>query len=282
MSKNVIEIKNLSKSYKEFKIENFSLEVPSGSIVGLIGENGAGKTTLIKLILNMIKKDNGTVTVLGKDNLTELCDVKNNIGVVLDEPGIPDFLTVKDVNKIMKNIFTNWNEKDFLHYVKKLKVPENKTFKEFSKGMKMKLGLAIALSHKPELLILDEATNGLDPVMRDEVNDIFMEFTRNENHSILVSSHIVSDLDKICDYIVFMHDGRLLLCEEKDLLREKYGLVSCSKEQMKNIKKETVIGKKETPYGITLLMERRNIPKGMSVTPTDVEEMFVFMVKGEN
>lgn len=279
MNNNAITIQKLSKYYKDFQIENFNLELPSGSIMGLIGENGAGKTTLIKLILNMIRKDNGTITILGKDSQKELTSVKDDIGVVLDEPCIPEYLKAKEINKIMKNIFTHWNEKTFFGYLQKLKVPENKTFKEFSKGMKMKLGLAIALSHNPKLLILDEATNGLDPVMRDEVNDIFMEFTREETHSILVSSHIVSDLDKICDYIAFMHNGQLLICDEKDLLMEKYGVINCTKDELKNINTSAIVGKKKTPYGINVLMERRNIPQGLKVSAVDVEDLFIFMVK---
>ncbi len=279
MNNNAITIQEVAKSYKDFQIENFSLELPSGSIMGLIGENGAGKTTLIKLILNMIRKDSGTITVLGKDNEKELTAVKDDIGVVLDEPCIPEYLKTKEINKIMKNIFANWNENTFFDYLKKLKVPENKTFKEFSKGMKMKLGLTIALSHDPKLLILDEATNGLDPVMRDEVNDIFMEFTRNADRSILVSSHIVSDLDKICDYIAFMHEGKLLLCDEKDLLLEKYGVINCTKEELQKLDTSAIVGKKKTPYGINVLMERRNIPQGLKISAVDVEDLFVFMVK---
>ena len=282
MSNNAIIIEKLSKSYKDFQIENFSLELPSGSIMGLIGENGAGKTTLIKLILSMIRKDSGTITVLGKDSEKELTTVKNDIGVVLDEPCIPEYLKAKEINKIMKNIFANWNENTFFDYLKKLKVPENKTFKEFSKGMKMKLGLVIALSHNPKLLILDEATNGLDPVMRDEVNDIFMEFTRDAEHSILVSSHIVSDLDKICDYIAFMHNGKLMLCDEKDLLLEKYGVINCTKEELNKLNSSAIVGKKKTPYGINVLMERKNIPKGANVSSVDVEDLFIFMVKEDN
>lgn len=282
MSNNAIIIQKLSKSYKDFQIENFNLALPCGSIMGLIGENGAGKTTLIKLILNMIRKDNGTITVLDKDSEKDLTLVKNDIGVVLDEPCIPEYLKAKEINKIMKNIFANWNEEIFFDYLKKLKVPENKNFKEFSKGMKMKLGLVIAFSHNPKLLILDEATNGLDPVMRDEVNDIFMEFTRDESHSILVSSHIVSDLDKICDYIAFMHDGKLMLCDEKDLLLEKYGVINCSKDELNKLDSSAIVGKKKTPYGINVLMERKNIPQGLTVSAVDVEDLFVFMVKEDN
>ena len=217
---NALEIKGLSKEYKDFRLDNVSFEVPSGSIVGLIGENGSGKTTIIKLILNMIKKNGGEITVLGKNK--DISDIKNEIGVVMDEPGFPAFLNAKEINRIMKNIFSNWSEDTFFGYLKKLKVPDNKEYKDMSKGTKMKTGIAVALSHNPRLLILDEATNGLDPVVRSEVNEIFTEFTRDESHSILISSHIVSDLDRICDYIVFIHNGKLMLFEEKDRLLEKY------------------------------------------------------------
>ena len=248
--------------------------------MGLIGENGSGKTTIIKLILNMIKKNGGEITVLGKNK--DISDIKNEIGVVMDEPGFPAFLNAKEINRIMKNIFSNWSEDTFFGYLKKLKVPDNKEYKDMSKGTKMKTGIAVALSHNPRLLILDEATNGLDPVVRSEVNEIFTEFTRDESHSILISSHIVSDLDRICDYIVFIHNGKLMLFEEKDRLLEKYCIVHCTREQLSSIERSKIIGRKENKYDISVLMEKSQVKSGFSTSPVDIEELFVFMAKEDN
>ena len=277
---NALEIKGLSKEYKDFRLDNVSFEVPSGSIVGLIGENGSGKTTIIKLILNMIKKNGGEITVLGKNK--DISDIKNEIGVVMDEPGFPAFLNAKEINRIMRNIFSNWSEDTFFGYLKKLKVPDNKEYKDMSKGTKMKTGIAVALSHNPRLLILDEATNGLDPVVRSEVNEIFTEFTRDESHSILISSHILSDLDRICDYIVFIHNGKLMLFEEKDRLLEKYCIVHCTREQLSSIERSKIIGRKENKYDISVLMEKSQVKSGFSTSPVDIEELFVFMAKEDN
>ena len=276
---NAIEIKNLSKRYPGFALDNLNLTLPQGYIMGLIGENGAGKSTTIKLILNMIKRDSGTITILGKDNRDNIRLSKEDIGVVLDEVGIPACLNAKQVNKVMKNTFRNWDERLYSEYLQKLAVPLNKRFEDFSRGMKMKLGIAVALSHQPKLLLLDEATSGLDPVIRDEILDIFSEFTRNEEHAILISSHIVSDLEKICDYIAFLHQGKLLLCEEKDLLKAKYGIIHCTKEQLAEIDPKAIKGKKENPYGVEAIVLRTAIPAGINVSPIDIEQLFIFMAK---
>lgn len=276
---NAIEIKNLTKEYDGFKLDRLNLTLPMGCIMGLVGENGAGKSTTIKLILNMIKKNSGTVTLLGKNTETELNNIKDDIGVVLDTPGFPQCLNSKQINNIMKYTFKNWNEDTFLGYVKKLNIPDKKEFKDYSSGMKMKLGIAVALSHNAKLLILDEATNGLDPVVRDEVLEIFSEFTRDENHSILISSHIVSDLEKICDYVAFLHKGKLMLCEEKDLLIEQYGMIHCAKEELNRIKASGIIGKKENPYGVNAVVKRSAVPTGMNISPVGIEELFIFMAK---
>lgn len=276
---NAIEIKNLTKEYDGFKLDRLNLTLPMGCIMGLVGENGAGKSTTIKLILNMIKKNSGTVTLLGKNTETELNNIKDDIGVVLDTPGFPQCLNSKQINNIMKYTFKNWNEDTFLGYVKKLNIPDKKEFKDYSSGMKMKLGIAVALSHNAKLLILDEATNGLDPVVRDEVLEIFSEFTRDENHSILISSHIVSDLEKICDYVAFLHKGKFMLCEEKDLLIEQYGMIHCAKEELNRIKASGIIGKKENPYGVNAVVKRSAVPTGMNISPVGIEELFIFMAK---
>ena len=279
---NAIEIKDLCKTYPGFSLDHVNLTLPCGCIMGLVGENGAGKSTTIRLILDMIARDNGTITLLGKDNRENIRLLKEDIGVVLDEVGIPACLNPKQVGKIMANTFRNWEQAVYDSLLEKLAVPPEKPFKDFSRGMKMKLGIAIALSHRPKLLILDEATSGLDPVVRDEVLDLFSEFTREESHAVLISSHIVSDLEKICDYIAFLHKGRLLLCEEKDALKEKYGILRCSREQLSALPPEAVIGRKETAYGVEAIAARDAVPAGLSLSPIDIEELFIFMVKGAN
>lgn len=276
---NALEIRGLTKDYGAFSLRNLNLTLPSGCILGLIGENGAGKSTTIKLILDMIRKDEGTITILGQDNQKNLRDLKQDIGVVLDEVGIPECLTPLQVGKIMAGTFTRWEDGLYREYLRRFSLPEKKPFKELSKGMKMKLGLAVALSHHPRLLILDEATAGLDPVVREEILDILTDFTRDESHSVLISSHIVSDLEKICDHIAILHQGQLLLCEEKDRLLETYGLLSCTREQLENLEPGTVLGKKESPYGVQALVRRDLVPAGWNVSPVNTEELFIFLVK---
>ena len=278
---NALEIKGLSKSFTGFKLDNLNLTLPRGCIMGLIGENGAGKSTTIKLILNMLHKESGTIAVLGKDNGENITLLKEDIGVVMDEAGIPSCLNAKQVGKIMKNTFRQWDESGYDRLIKKLSLPENKPFKDFSRGMKMKLGIAIAMSHGAKLLILDEPTSGLDPVVRDEVVEMFYDFTRDENHTILISSHIVSDLEKLCDYIAFLHKGKLLLCEEKDVLLSEYGIIHCVPEKLAELEGIDIKYKKETPYGTTLMVSRKNIPDTIKVSPISIEELFLFMVKEE-
>ena len=276
---NALEIKNLTKHYGDFTLDNLNLTLPSGCIMGLIGENGAGKSTTIKLILDMIRRDEGTITLLGRDNRENITLTKQDIGVVLDEVGIPACLSAVQVGKVMARTFTRWDKELYAQYLKKLNLPEKRPFKEYSKGMKMKLGIAVALSHHPKLLILDEATSGLDPVVRDEVVEMFSEFTRDESHAVLISSHIVSDLEKICDYIAFLHQGKLMLCEEKDRLLEEYGLIHCSREQLSELDQAAVKGVKTSPYGVEALVRRDGVPAGIPVSPVSIEELFIFMVK---
>lgn len=276
---NVLEIKNLTKSYPGFTLDNLNLALPSGCIMGLIGENGAGKSTTIKLILDMIHKDRGSIIIFGKDNGDGIELIKEDIGVVMDEVGIPECLTVRQVGNVMKYTFQNWDEVEYARLVQKLALPDKKQFKEFSRGMKMKLGIAIALSHHAKLLILDEATSGLDPVVRDEVVEMFSDFTRDENHSILISSHIVSDLEKLCDYIAFLHNGKLLLCEEKDQLLAEYGLIHCTADELQSLPSDAVKYKKENAYGVEAMVLRSALPSGIHVSPISIEELFVFMVK---
>lgn len=273
---NALEIRSLQKHRKGFSLDGINLTLPAGCIMGLIGENGAGKTTTIKLMLDMIRKDGGTVRILGKDS-AEIS--KEDIGVVLDEVGLPTCLTACQVDKIMSKAYTQWSSDEFFAYLKCLNVPENKAFSALSRGMKMKLGIACALSHKAKLLILDEATSGLDPAVRDEVIDILLDFTRDEEHSVLISSHIVSDLEKICDYIAFLHKGRLMLCEEKDRLYEQYGIIRCDEKTLSAIEPSAVIGKRVSAFGVEAIVRRDTVPEGVSIAPVGIEELFVFMVK---
>ena len=276
---NALEIKNVSKSFSGFCLDNISLALPSGCMMGLIGENGAGKSTTIKLILDMLHKDGGTITILGKDNGKDISLTKEDVGVVMDEVGMPECLTAKQIGKVMKHTFRNWNEAEYARLLQKLSLPDNKPFKDFSRGMKMKLGIAVAMSHGAKLLLLDEPTSGLDPVVRDEVVDMFYDFTRDENHSILISSHIVSDLEKLCDYVAFLHKGKLLLCEEKDVLLSEYGIIHCTVEQLSTFDNSVVKYKKETPYGAEIIVSREGAPEGFKLSPISIEELFVFMVK---
>ena len=272
---NALEIKNLTKHYNGFTLDNISFSLPQGCILGLIGENGAGKSTTIRSILGSLKYD-GDIKVLGKPISA---DLKNRIGVVLDEVGFPDKLNVKDVNSIMKNMFTNWDNDAFLGYIKKFGLPDDKAFSEFSKGMKMKLGIAVALSHNAELLILDEPTSGLDPLVRDEIIDILNDFTRDDNHSILISSHIVSDLEKLCDYIAFLHKGKLMLCEEKDALLEQYVFINTSEEKLAELDENAVKGKRSSKWGAEAIVDRELIPDSFDTKPVTIEDLFIFMAK---
>ena len=276
---NALEIRNLTKSYPDFTLDSINLTLPSGCIMGLIGENGAGKSTTIKLILDMIHKDSGSITILGKDNGDNIKLTKEDIGVVMDEVGIPECLTVKQVGNVMKHTFQNWDNAEYARLVQKLELPDKKQFKELSRGMKTKLGIAIAMSHNSKLLILDEATSGLDPVVRDEVVEMFSDFTRDESHSILISSHIVSDLEILCDYIAFLHKGKLLLCEEKDQLLAEYGLIHCTADELQRLPSDAVKYEEENAYGVQAMVSRSAVPTGFRVSPISIEELFVFMVK---
>ncbi len=276
---NALEIKNLTKNYGEFKLDNLNLTLPGGCILGLIGENGAGKSTAIMLILDMIKRDGGSVKILGRDNAKEIRLIKEDVGTVFDEVGIPECLNARKVGKIMRGTFKNWNAEEYESLLKKLSMPLDKPFGEFSRGMKMKLGLAVAMSHDAKLLLLDEATSGLDPLVRDEVLDILNDFTRDENHSVLLSSHIVSDLEKICDYIAFLHKGKLILFEEKDVLLSEYGIIHCTEQRLSELDQTAIKHKKITPYGAEAIVKRSAVPSGTEISPVSIEELFVQTAK---
>ena len=279
---NAIELNHIHKSFGGFAIQDLSLTVPSGTICGLVGENGAGKSTTIRLLMNALRSDGGTARVLGVDvSSPEFRAVKEDVGVVLDEAYYPETLTAVQVGKVMAGTYKRWDQGIYDGYLRRFDLPGKKPFKDFSRGMKMKLAIAVALSHQPKLLILDEATSGLDPIVRDEVLEIFNEFTREEEHSILISSHILSDLEKLCDYIAFLHRGRLLFCDEKDRLLEAYGVFAGTAEQMESLREEAVIGREASGYGgVRALVRREEVPAGLELERATVEDIILFMVKG--
>ena len=278
---NALELRGIQKSYDGFTLGPLDLTLPEGCILGLVGENGAGKTTTIKLILDMIGRDGGTVTLFGKGNRESFPLGREEVGVVLDEVGFSACLNASEVGRVMRGVYRGWDDAAYADYLRRFELPEKKKFKEYSLGMKKKLGIAVALSHHPKLLILDEPTGGLDPVVRDEVVNIFSEFTRDESHAVLISSHIVSDLEKLCDYIAFLHKGKLMLCEEKDRLYEEYGIAHCTREDLAAIAPSAVLGKRETPYGVDALLRREDAPRGAELGRVDIEELFILMAKGE-
>ena len=280
---NALEIRGLTKHYKDFTLGPIDLTLPGGTICGLVGENGAGKSTTMKLILGSCEADSGSVTVLGQDNRSAgFTLTKSDLGVVLDDPGIPQCLTAVQVGNVMAGIYPNWDAAAYADLCQKFSLPLHKKYKDLSRGMKMNQGLAIALAHHPKLLLLDEATSGLDPVIRDELIDLLLDFTRDEDHAILVSSHIVSDLEKLCDTIAFLHKGQLLLCEDKDALRDGYALWHGTTQQLEELDPAAILRQRTTPYGTEALVRRDALPVGSPLTPVSIEELFVQMVKGED
>lgn len=276
---NVLELCNVVKNYEDFKLDNISFAVPRGCICGFIGQNGAGKTTTIQLILDIIKKDAGTIKVFGQDMQPEL---KVKIGVVFDEMGFHEFLTAKEINNIMKNIYANWKEDVFFEYLKRFSLPKKKRCGSFSRGMRMKLQIAVALSHEAELLILDEPTSGLDPIVRNEILQIFQEFVLEENHTILLSSHITGDLERIADNVTFIDRGRIILSGDKNEILEKHGLLKCKKEELAEINKEDIVSVRRSAFCTEVLVSdkekcREKYSK-MVVEQPSLEEIMIFYV----
>lgn len=282
---NILEIKNLCKKYKDFELKNINIELPKGMIMGLIGENGAGKTTTIRAILNLLNDTSGEIKIFGLDNKEYEKQIKEDIGVVLDDSFFSDNMNPKDINKIMRNIYKNWDESVYIKYLDNFKLPSNQNIKEYSSGMKMKLKLAVALSHKAKLLILDEPTSGLDPIARNEILDVFQEFIQDENNSILVSSHITSDLEHIADYITFISDGNIIFCKSKDELLDNYGIVKCSEEQFKEIDQKDYINCKKSKYEYELLIEdRMEFKRKYNIQIIDkpsIENIMLIYIKGD-
>ena len=284
---NILELQNLSKSYEksDFTLDRISFSLPCGSILGFVGENGAGKTTTIGCILNTIRKDSGTVKLFGKEMGDEDTDIREKIGVVYDGDNFPGYWTAGQLSKVMAGLFKNWDQALFQKYLEDFQLPPKQKIKCYSKGMTMKLAIAAALSHHPELLILDEATSGLDPVMRDDMLDVFLEFVQEENHSILLSSHITSDLEKVADHITFIHKGRLILTAPKDDLVYRYAVMRCRESQFQAVDREDVLAYRKRDMQIDVLVadgrEAQRKYKDVVVDHTSVDEIMLLLAKGE-
>ena len=276
-------ISGLTKTYKDFMLNGVSFSVPCGSIVGLIGENGAGKSTTINAVLGLIQKEAGSICVLGKEQPDN--EIKEQIGVVFDGNNYPEIFSTRKLNRVMKDIYHSWEEHTFLNLLKKFSLPTDKPIKQFSKGMKMKLAIAVALSHNSKLLILDEATSGLDPVIRDDLLDILLDFAQDETHSILISSHITTDLEKIADYIVFIHEGQVVFSKLKDELIEQYGIIKCGAAQFEALDKSDIIVYRKMDYEWQVLVAdraamKKKYPKTL-IDSVSIDEIMLLYVKGE-
>ena len=273
---NILELQKVTKSYpkSDFTLDEITFSLPYGSILGFVGENGAGKTTTINCILNTAAKDGGTDT-----------DIREKIGVVFDGDNFPGFWTAKQLSKVMAGLYQNWDEALFRKYLEEFQLPPRQKIRHYSKGMTMKLAIAAALSHHPELLILDEATSGLDPVMRDDMLDVFLEFVQEENHAILLSSHITSDLEKVADYITFIHGGRLILTAAKDELIYQYAVLRCKESQFLTLDKEDILAYRKRDTQIDVLVadggKARQKYKEVVADHASVDEIMLLLVKGE-
>ena len=281
---NAIEVKGLTKKRDTFFLNNVNLTVPKGYIVGLIGENGAGKSTTIKAILNLINKDSGTIKIFGQDYQQHEKEIKQQIGVVFDDCHFPKQLTAKDLNLILKNIYSNWDTNLYHDYLNQFKLPLNKPIKDLSRGMKMKLSLATALSHRPKLLILAGPTSGLDPIIRNEILDIFLDFIQDEEHSILISSHITSDLEKVADYITFIHEGEIVFSDSKDHLLYDYGLIKCQEKDFCSIDPEDIVKYKKNSYHYEVLIKNKrqlkNKYKALTMDSVSIEDLMLLHIGG--
>lgn len=285
--KNILTLKNVSKKYEKskFSIRDISFSLPYGSILGFIGENGAGKSTTMNCILNVIKKDSGKIEIFEKEMTDKDIDIRENIGVVYDSNNFPEYLTAYQLADIFSKIYKNWDNFCFEKYLKRFKLPKFQKIKTYSRGMSMKLAVAVALSHDTKLLILDEATSGIDPIMRDEILDVLLEFVKKENHSILLSSHITSDLEKIADYIVFIHNGEIILNKTKDELIYEYGIIRCSEKDFLNISSEDIISYMKKDYQLDVLVSNKKLMmkkyKNLIIDNISLDEIMLLMVKGE-
>lgn len=281
---NILEVNDISKEYKDFRLDHITFSVPRGMICGMIGENGAGKTTTISCIMDILRPDSGDVRVFGMDYAHAAREIKERIGLVMDGLEQNPFLYVSDLDKIMKRLYRTWDSGRFQSYLKRFRLPADKKVKDLSKGMNVKLNFAIALSHDVDLLILDEATSGLDPVMRDEILDLLQEFVTDENHSILISSHITSDLDKIADYILFIHEGKISFLKSREDIELNYGVLHCRRELFEALSPEDYDAYIQEPYSYKVLINNRSEVErrfqDLLVDRATIEDIMLFYVKG--
>ncbi len=285
MVENAIQIQNLSKVYEDFSLKNITLNIPKGSILGLVGANGAGKSTMIQSLLGLIRSEYDAIKILGKDLQTQEKEIKEDIAVIYDVSHYNLQYTPKFIGAMLQKVYQNWDVERYHGYLKRFGLPEDKRLKTFSKGMKMKLEFAIAFSHAPKILILDEATSGLDPVFRDEILDLIREFTEEEEHTVLMSSHITSDLDKVADYIALIHDGTLQFVKTYDEIRDDYGILHCGKDFFETLREEDIVSFKKEPYEYKVLVKNKNeilrVFPELEMERASVEDIMLFYVKGE-
>jgi len=279
--KNAIEIRNLKKNYPSFSLKDISLTLPSGCILGFIGENGAGKSTTIKALLGLIKTDGGQIHLLGKAASRENRALYNDVGFVLDNFTFPEGMTALQVGSMLSGIYKGWDSSQYQKNLRDFSLDPKKKIKEYSRGMNMKLAIATAISHNAKLLILDEPTSGLDPIIRDEILEILRSFIQDDQHAVFLSSHITSDLEKICDYITFIHDGRLLLSEEKDILLGSYGILKCGKRDFETIDPRFICSYRKNDFGAEALVKREFLPDRYIIDPASLDDIMLFMVKGQ-
>ena len=283
MSDNALELWHVSRRLGDFELRDVNLTLPKGCILGLVGENGAGKSTTIRLLTGELRPDSGTVSVLDAEpGSPDFRSVKERLGVVLDDAWFPEILNARQVGTMMAMTYESWDAELYESYLARFALPREKNFKDYSRGMRMKLAIAVALSHSPRLLVLDEATAGLDPIVRDEVLEIFREFSEAEDHAILISSHILSDLEKLCDYIAFLHQGRLLFCDEKDRLLEEYGIFVGTADQVNSLQDGAVVARENSSFGgVRAIVRRDAVPACLPLEKPTVEDIILAMVRKE-
>ena len=284
MNQNILEIHHLSKDYGTFRLEDVSFSLPRGVIMGLIGENGAGKSTTINCILGEVQKSGGEITLFGQAQAASEKENKDRIGVVFDENHFPDLFTPKELGQVMAGVYSHWDWAAYHAFLARFSLREDQKIKDFSKGMKVKLAFAVALSHGAELLILDEATSGLDPIVRDEVLDLLLDFVQDERHGVLVSSHITSDLEKVADYITFIHAGKIVFSKTKDDILEQYGVVKCEKARAAALDGAHILGRRDSKFDAELLVDNRpevaRLYPGILTEQATIDDIMTFFAKG--